>query len=127
MRFAELNYVIRFKRELLDKVISGRKSVTIRWGIVYPRRRELIIVSNDHAYGIARIIDVKYVKVRDLPDDVIRDEGFRSLSDLISSLKSIYPNIKESDYVTVIRFRVERVFRSPKKLIDVIDKLKSRE
>ena len=124
-RFAELNYVIRFKPEFLNQVLSGRKNITIRWGIVRPRFSELLITCNDLVYGIAEIEELKYVKLNEIPDSVIRKEGVKSKEELIKILKELYPEVKESDYVTLIKFKVKKIFRQPRKLIEVIKEVKN--
>ena len=125
-RFAELNYVIRFKPEFLNQVLSGRKNITIRWGIVRPRFSELLITCNDLVYGIAEIEELKYLKLNEIPNEIIRKEGVKSKEELIRILKELYPDAKETDYVTLIKFRVKKVFRQPRKLIEVIKEIKNR-
>ncbi len=123
-RIAELNYVIRFKPEYLDKVLSGKKKITIRLGLVRPRFGEVLIVCNDLVYGIAEVKRVDVMKVEDLTDDIAKREGFRNKDELLRELKKLYPNVRERNLITLIEFEIREVFSRPKKLLEVIRQLK---
>ena len=123
-RIAELNYVIRFRPEYLDKVLSGRKKLTVRLGIVRPRFGELLIVCDDWVYGIAEVKKLSIMRLEELTDDIAKREGFRNREELIRELKKLYPDVKERNLVTVIEFEVKEVFSRPKRLLDVIRQIK---
>ena len=123
-RVAELNYVIRFKPEYLDRVLSGKKNITLRLGIVRPRFGEIYIVCNDLVYGVAEIESLKLMRLEEITDEIAKREGFRSKEELIRELRKLYPEIRDTSYVTLIQFRVKEIFPRPRKLLDVIKQIR---
>ncbi len=124
MRVAELNYVLRFRPEYLQRVLRGEKRVTIRLGIVRPRFGELLIVCNNLVYGIAEVESIDIRRVEDIPEEVLREEGFRSTKELINELRKLYPEIKDTTYVTIIRFHIKEVFDRPRDMLKMILRIK---
>ena len=97
------------KGKYIPTILQREKTTTIRWGIVIPKYKEIIIHGGGHVIGKAIIEDVEYKKVKDLTHkDAIRD-GFSSKAELLNELKSMYPKIKKNDYVTIIRFRLVKL------------------
>ncbi len=123
-RVAELNYVLRFKPEYLQRVLRGEKRVTIRLGIVRPRFGELLIVCNNLVYGIAEVESIDIRRIEEIPKEILHEEGFRNIRDLINELRKLYPEIKDTTYVTIIRFRVKEVFDKPKDMMKMILRIK---
>ncbi len=123
-RVAELNYVIRFKPEHLEKVLSGRKNVTVRLGLVRPRFGELLIVCNDLVYGVAEVKRLDFMRLEELTDDIAKREGFKTREDLIRELKRLYPDAENRSIVTVIEFEVKETFSRPRRLLDVIREIR---
>ncbi len=123
-RVVELNYIIRFKPEHLERVLKGSKRVTLRLGITRPRFREFIIACGSSAYGIGEIECVDIVRLEEIPQHIITEEGFKSRDELIRALKQLYPEIRNSSFVTIIRFNVKKIFSKPKPLIEAVQKFK---
>ncbi len=123
-RIVELNYVLRFRPEYLHKVLSGEKRVTIRLGIVRPRFGELLITCNNLVYGIAEVESLDIRKLEEVPKDVIREEGFRNHKELLEELRKLYPEIRDTTYVTIIRFRVKKIFEKPQDMLKAILRIK---
>ena len=112
-RYVVLGPILRFKKNFLEDVLQGRKTITIRWGILRIKYSDVIIVCENYAYGIASIEKVDYITLRDLPLEIIKSEGFKSKEEFIKVLKKLYPKINDKSYVTVINFKVKEVFKKP--------------
>ncbi len=94
------------KGEYVSIILRKGKTTTIRWGIVIPKYKEIVIHGGGKVIGKAIIEDVEYKRVKDLTNkDAIRD-GFSSKKELLNELSKMYPKIKKNDYVTIIKFRL---------------------
>jgi len=94
------------KRRFVDKILSGEKATTIRLGKVEIRSKEFYIHAGGRIVARAVVEDVTYKRVKELTDEDAKADGFSSVSELKEELKRFYPNIKEHDWVTIIRFRI---------------------
>jgi len=121
-RFIEIGKHITFKRMFLEQVLSGKKRSTIRLGIVRPRFSEVYIACENYVYAIAEIERVEYLKVHELDEDIVKSEGFRCREELLKALKRIYSKLDTTDYVTLIWFKVKKIFDKPKRLDKIIEK-----
>ena len=93
--------------EYVEALLSGVKRGTIRLGVVKPDR-ELFIHSGGRIVARAVVESVEYRRVSELTDEDARLDGFPSREALIRALRRLYPGLKPSDVVTIIRFeRVE--------------------
>jgi len=113
VRVAKLNQFLRFKPKYLDKVLRGDKRVTLRLGIVMPRKQLVYILSGDMVYGEAIIENVQYMRIREVDTGILREEGVSSIDELVEELKELYGSVKPDDVVSVIRFRVIRKYPKP--------------
>jgi hypothetical protein len=96
------------KGKYVDAILSGRKTTTIRMGIVRPRYREIMIHGGGRPVAKAIITGVRYKKVSQLTlEDAVKD-GFSSLDELLSELREAYGRVDPGDTVTIIEFRVEQ-------------------
>ncbi len=120
----ELNYVIRFRPEYLDKVLKGEKRVTLRLGIVRPRFGEVLIACGDRAYGLCEIESMEVTSIDKIDERIVKMEGFRSRDELLKALRSLYPEVSEQDLVTIIKFRVSKIFQRPVPLNKAVTDLK---
>ncbi|BAA79027.2 conserved hypothetical protein [Aeropyrum pernix K1] len=94
-----------------DKLLEGRKTTTIRLGIVKPRYREVIIHGHGRPLAKAEIVDVHVKKVSELTLEDARRDGFRSVRELIESLERVYGyKLDPEDAVTIIHLRVKQRF-----------------
>ncbi len=97
---------IMIKGVFADKLLEGRKSTTIRLGIVKPRYREVIIHGHGRPLAKAEIVGVKVKKVRELSDEDARRDGFSSVEELLEALRKVYGDFGPDDPVTIIELRV---------------------
>lgn len=94
------------KGEYVKAILQKEKITTIRWGIVVPKYREIVIHGGGKVIGKALIESVEYKRVKDLtPRDAV-DDGFSSKDELLKELSKMYPRIRRNDYITIIRFRL---------------------
>jgi hypothetical protein len=105
--------LLSFKEKYLARVLSGEKRVTIRLGTLRPRFQLVYIACCGMLYGEAVITKVEYIRLRDLGEDVLREEGFRDLDEALSELRELYPRIELGDVVSVIRFSLVRRYENP--------------
>ncbi|MDJ0270000.1 MAG: ASCH domain-containing protein [Aigarchaeota archaeon] len=95
--------IIRFKRRYLDLIIQGKKSITIR--PADGRRYEQSLILTD---GKRRVnTELIYVREDRLRNALrfYRQEGFNTPQELLNTLKSLYPGIRMSSRVNIIKFR----------------------
>jgi hypothetical protein len=112
-REVELGPYLRFKEKYLKDILTGRKRVTVRYGVVKPRFSLVYIVCCNAIYAEAFITKVYFTKLGRLGDDVVAAEGLESMTDLINELRDIYGNVDEDDLVSVIYFTVVRRYDKP--------------
>jgi hypothetical protein len=112
-RDVELGPYLRFKKKYLESVLSGRKHVTVRYGVVRPRFSLIFIVCCGEIYGEAVITRVYYTKLGRLGEDVVAAEGLHSRDDLVKELREIYGEVREDDAVSVIFFTLVRRYEKP--------------
>lgn len=89
-----------------EKLLKGEKKATIRKGIVKPKYGELIVHAGGKPVAKIKITNVYYKKVNELSNYEAKLEGYESLDELLRELKSVYGELDEDDYVTVIEFKV---------------------
>lgn len=87
---------------MFDKILAKAKTVTGRC-IAVPRYIEGEIVKLKEKIGKERNVDVRVVKVtpikvKDIPDDIARKEGFDTKEDSIDFFKGYY-KLKDENYV----------------------------
>ncbi|AEA13267.1 hypothetical protein TUZN_1807 [Thermoproteus uzoniensis 768-20] len=109
----EMGPILSFKEKYLERVLSGEKRVTIRLGALRPRFQLVYIACCGMLYGEAVITKVEYLRLRDIGEDVLREEGFGSLEEALSELRGLYPRIDLDDVVSVIRFSLIRRYEKP--------------
>lgn len=111
MRRAKLGFLGRhmmLKREYAELVLSGVKRATIRLGVVKPKKRFVLLHSGGRVLAELEITGVEVKRVAELTDEDAELDGFQSKKQLLESLKRIYGDVKPSDEVTIIKFRVLR-------------------
>lgn len=89
-----------------EKILSGDKVTTIRPGRIEVKSREFLIHSGGRIIARAVLEDVKYKRLKDLTEIEAKEDGFSSVNELRRELRKFYPNLKEHDWVTIIKFRV---------------------
>jgi hypothetical protein len=97
--------VIRFKPELLDLVLKGVKTSTVRPVNGAEYGPDLILTD-----GLRRV-PAELLSMRQLSlSEAMRfyaSEGFSSPEKFLENIKSIYPHLKHTDKVNLIEFRLK--------------------
>lgn len=57
--------------------------------------------------GKARVTEVKWVKVSDLTEEDLRQDGFKSFGEFYSEITRYYKKLRPDSRVVIIRFRIE--------------------
>ncbi len=94
------------KGRYVKLILSGKKTATIRLGIVKPKYREIIVHGGGKPVAKIEIVSVKHKKVKELTNEDAVKDGFRSKDELIKELEKVYDGITLDDWVTIIEFRV---------------------
>ncbi len=98
---------LEFSGKYLDMLRSGQKRGTVRLGKLKIEPGTVVTIhSGGYVVGKAIIIGVDYKKVRELTEEDAKEDGFKSLQELLNALKAHYPSLSEDDDVTVIRFDI---------------------
>lgn len=108
-----LGDTITFKRTFIPQIIKKTKTLTIRWGIVRPTKKVVLIESEGALYGKAEIKRVVVTQFSRIDEASASKDGFRSLEELKAALKRIYPSIAPDDPVTLLEFEVKECFSRP--------------
>ncbi len=95
---------IEFKKKYKRKLMSGKKSCTIRKRCYVSEGDEVLVHCGGKIIGRARITKVEEKRIDELDDDIAREEGFKSRKELVNEIRKIYGDL---DKVYVIRFRFE--------------------
>ncbi len=104
---------INFDPEYVELILEGRKTTTVRKGIKsYPVGRIVeLTVNNTKPFALARIEKVVVKRVSELSDSDAKLDGFESRDELISALRRIYGDVRDSEFVTVVHFEVVKPLR----------------
>ncbi|WP_290596813.1 MULTISPECIES: ASCH domain-containing protein [unclassified Archaeoglobus] len=98
---------INFDAEFVDRIISGEKITTVRRGIKsYPVGRIVELTANGERFALAKVKKVVIKRLKELTEEDARRDGFESRDALLSTLKRIYGEIKDEEFVTVVHFEV---------------------
>jgi len=94
------------KGKYVDLILSGKKTLTIRLGIVKPRYEEIIVHGGGRPIAKVKVTRVYHKRIKELSDNDATKDGFRSREELVKELKRIYEDLNENDWVTLIEFKV---------------------
>ena len=94
------------KGKYVDLILSGKKTLTIRLGIVKPRYEEIIVHGGGRPIAKVKVTRVYHKRIKELSDNDAAKDGFRSREELVKELKRIYDDLNENDWVTLIEFKV---------------------
>ena len=94
------------KGRYVDLILSGRKTATIRLGVVKPKYEEMIVHGGGKPVAKIRVKRVVVKRVHELTDQDARLDGFESLEELLEELRKHYGDIAGDDRVTIIEFEV---------------------
>jgi hypothetical protein len=96
--------IVPIASEFISLVRSGAKKSTIRKGIRPWAVGPAIIRSNDGEIFVS-ISQIKITVVSELTESDAGMDGFRSLSELLRTLRAFYPILSPTDTVTIAYFR----------------------
>jgi hypothetical protein len=98
---------LRLADRFFDLVLSGKKTSTIRYGLVFFTKDRLLLRSNKQSLPI-RLLKLDYSKTfGDLNDEDAYRDGFGTLDELKAELKRFYGDVPSDYPMTVIHFRME--------------------
>lgn len=103
---------LKLDDDLLLAIIGGDgERVTVRKGRRDIKLGQLLFVGakDDGLRYVVEVIEVRYVKAYDIPDDVIRAEGFDNWTDFYEDMKKFYPDMDLTDECTVVFFQIADV------------------
>lgn len=95
---------LRLLPEFFEAVRSGRKRATIRLGRKWFQPGLLLLDSDSESLAV-NVTDVVHKRFSDLTEDDAHTDGVDGLDALRAVLRSIYPVIHNTSYLTIIRFR----------------------
>jgi len=94
---------IEFKKKYKKYIITGKKRITIRKRCYVKEGEDVFVHCGGKIIGRARILKVEKRKLKELDDDIAREEGFNSKNELLIEIKKIYGDI-ENVYVINFEF-----------------------
>jgi len=95
---------IKLLDHFINLVIQGKKTSTIRYGLVFVTNNYIPLVSNNRTVMV-RITNIDYSKkYGDLDEKDAQQDGFNSLLEMKEQLERFYPNISVNDPLTIISF-----------------------
>lgn len=103
---------LRVFPEMITAILEGKKSTTIRKGR-RPFNTGLLCLTDGQRTIAVRVTSTCFKSVGSLNDEDAHTENLESLEKLKQTLKSIYPNIGNRSFVTVIHF--ERLWNEKNK------------
>ncbi|RLE69152.1 MAG: hypothetical protein DRJ34_01490 [Thermoprotei archaeon] len=106
LKIIRLGKVLCIKKKYLKLIFSGKKTTTIRRGIIKPKHRRVYLHSGGKIVGELEIKSVKYLTVKDLTERDARKDGFENKEELLDGLKKFYPDLNEDDYITILEFKL---------------------
>lgn len=95
---------LSLRPDLLDAVVSGTKTSTIRAGRKNVQEG-LIVLESQHASVLAYVTRVTCKRLKSLNDEDARRDGYSGVEELIRELRSIYPTLSSNSLVTQVEFR----------------------
>lgn len=92
--------------DMLVNIARGLKSITIRTGWRDYKAGEKVLLCCPYASFCvwAKLSEVRHTTFEDISLKEMMDDGFGSLKSMMDGLSNFYPDIKETDRATVIRW-----------------------
>lgn len=94
---------LRLLPRFFESVHSGQKRSTIRLGRKWFQPGLLLLQCDSDSLPV-NVIEIEHKQFSELTEEDARDDGLGQLNSLKKILRSIYPNIRESSYLTILRF-----------------------
>ncbi|HDN75935.1 MAG TPA: ASCH domain-containing protein [Acidilobales archaeon] len=96
-----------FKQEYGQDILEGKKSATIRLTSKLKKGDIVEVRAGFVKIGTAVIEDVETKKIKELSEEEVRRDGFKSKEELMKALRKIYgKDINERTEVKLIKFRL---------------------
>jgi len=96
---------IKFKPDLFDLVLRGKKLSTVRKGLRDYTLGDVLLETDPSRYTIhGTITKIELKKLSDLTDSDAKKEGYDSINSLLERVKQIYPEIQDDSEITVVDF-----------------------
>jgi hypothetical protein len=91
---------------LLKWARQGKKTGTSRKGRrdIQLAPLKLVATNGTEASLVVGVKSVTHTRLRDIPDEIVKSEGYESLEDLIETLKKFYPDCQLDDEFTLIEW-----------------------
>jgi len=97
---------LRLADRFFDLVLSGKKTSTIRYGLVFFNNEKLQLRSNARTVSI-RLVKIDYSKMfGDLNEEDALGDGFQTLNQLKSELRGFYGDVPLEYPMTIIHFKL---------------------
>lgn len=92
--------------DMWERAIDGTKRISIREGHRDYRVHETLMICchiRDSAF-MATVIEVKHCLLREVTEEEYEADGFTSQSEMLSRLRTFYPNLTLDSAATVLRW-----------------------
>lgn len=96
---------LRFKKQYLQVLLNGQKTTTIRMNTDLKPGELVELVAGGINCGYARIERITRKRIMGLTDEDALKDGFRSLEELIVTLKKYYKILNPETYAYIISFK----------------------
>lgn len=98
---------ILIREELLTLVINREKTTTCRKGIRnYPLGATILKSNSSENQTLINILDMKYIKLKDVTDEIVKSDGFQDKSNLFKVMQEIYEDITDETDITIVYFEL---------------------
>lgn len=100
---------ILFAEKFFPMIRDGRKTTTVRSGVRNYNIGECLALDPEQVKGF--VINIKTLQVStygELNEEIAKTDGFESLSELKYELRTFYPELVNSSYVTIVSFEYVR-------------------
>ena len=93
---------IEMDSKWIQLIESNDKKVTFREGLRDFREGRVILFNLEKSWCISRnITKVDFIKLKDVPEDVIKKDGYVDFNDALLGMRKYYPNITPDSMVTL--------------------------
>ncbi|HDI47183.1 MAG TPA: ASCH domain-containing protein [Candidatus Methanomethylia archaeon] len=97
---------LRFSKEYMQAVLSGRKTSTIRVHTKLKKGDEVDITVNGRIIGAVKILNVEKKPLKELTDEDARKDGFKDKAALLKALYKHYGKLPRNLPVYIIDFKL---------------------
>lgn len=104
---------LRIAPQYLSRILSGLKRATIRKGRCQIGPGVLLLKVDDKLIAV-NVDQTRFCHLKTVTLDEARADGFESVSDLQDAMADHYPDIRDSSWVTVIRFTLSCTITPPR-------------